>query len=43
MTHRATGTFTPSFEPLSTDDEWLGRMRVLKTFAGGKRSVDRQR
>jgi hypothetical protein len=34
MTHRATGTFTPAFEPLQTDDEWLGRMRVRKTFEG---------
>ena len=35
MTGRATGTFVPTFEPLPTDDgEWLGRMRVLKTFEG---------
>ena len=35
MTGRATGTFVPTSEPLPTDDgEWLGRMRVLKTFEG---------
>lgn len=35
MTGPATGTFVPTFEPLPTDDgEWLGRMRVLKTFEG---------
>jgi hypothetical protein len=33
MTERATGTFEPTFEPLPTE-EWLGRLRVLKTFEG---------
>lgn len=34
MGTRASGTFQASFEPLSTDDEWLGRMRVTKVFQG---------
>jgi hypothetical protein len=35
MSERATGTFVPSFEPLSADlGDWLGRMRVRKTFEG---------
>jgi Protein of unknown function (DUF3224) len=34
MTTRATGTFRAEFEPLPSDDETLGRTRVLKTFDG---------
>jgi hypothetical protein len=34
MTERATGTFTTVFEPLTSDDEWLGHLRVLKTIEG---------
>jgi hypothetical protein len=34
MSKRATGTFTTAFEPLTSDDEWLGRARVLKTIEG---------
>jgi hypothetical protein len=34
MSERATGTFDVSFEPLSSDEEWLGRMRVGKVYAG---------
>jgi hypothetical protein len=34
MTERAVGTFTTTFEPLSSDDEWIGRMRVRKTIEG---------
>ena len=35
MSKRATGTFTPAFEPLSNDDDdFLGRLRVRKTFEG---------
>jgi len=34
MSKRATGTFTTVFEPLTSDDEWLGRARVLKTIEG---------
>jgi hypothetical protein len=34
MTHRATGTFETSFEPLPTDDETVGRMRITKIFKG---------
>lgn len=30
----ATGTFTTTFEPLPSDDERLGHMRVLKTIEG---------
>jgi hypothetical protein len=30
----ATGTFTPTFEPLPSDDERLGHLRVRKTFEG---------
>jgi hypothetical protein len=31
---RATGTFTTAFEPLASDDEWLGHARILKTIEG---------
>ena len=31
---RATGTFTTTFEPLPSDDETIGRMRVHKTIEG---------
>jgi hypothetical protein len=31
---RATGTFTTTFEALPSDDEAIGRMRVLKTIEG---------
>lgn len=31
---RATGTFTTTFEPLSSDDETIGRMRVHKVIEG---------
>jgi hypothetical protein len=31
---RATGTFTTTFEPLPSDDEAIGRMRVHKTIEG---------
>ncbi|MGX6604218.1 DUF3224 domain-containing protein [Micromonosporaceae bacterium Da 78-11] len=31
---RATGTFTTTFEPLPSEDETIGRMRVLKEIAG---------
>ena len=34
MSERATGTFTTAFEPLSSDDESIGRMRVRKTIEG---------
>ena len=34
MTERATGTFTTVFEPLASEDERLGRARVLKTIEG---------
>jgi hypothetical protein len=34
MSERAIGTFTTAFEPLSGDDEWIGRMRVRKTIEG---------
>ena len=34
MGHRATGTFTTTFEPLASDDETLGRMEVRKTIEG---------
>jgi hypothetical protein len=34
MSEQATGTFDVTFEPLPSDEEWLGRMRVSKTFAG---------
>jgi hypothetical protein len=34
MSERAVGTFTTAFEPLSSDDEFLGRMRVRKTISG---------
>jgi Protein of unknown function (DUF3224) len=34
MSERATGTFEVSFEPRPSDEEWLGRMRVTKVFAG---------
>lgn len=34
MTKRATGTFTSTLEPLTGDAEWLGRLRVAKTFEG---------
>ncbi|AGZ40223.1 DUF3224 domain-containing protein [Actinoplanes friuliensis] len=34
MTERATGTFTTAFEPLTSDDETIGRMRVRKTISG---------
>ncbi len=34
MSKQATGTFTTSFEPLTSDDEWLGHARVLKVFEG---------
>jgi hypothetical protein len=34
MTERAGGTLTTAFEPLSSDDEWIGRMRVRKTIEG---------
>ncbi len=34
MTERATGTFEVTFESLPGDEEWLGRMRVNKAFAG---------
>jgi hypothetical protein len=34
MSEHATGTFEVSFEPLPSDEEWLGRMRVTKVFAG---------
>jgi hypothetical protein len=34
MTTRATGTFTTEFEALPSEDEWLGHLRVLKTFEG---------
>ena len=34
MTERATGTFTTAFEPLPSDDETIGRMRVRKTITG---------
>jgi hypothetical protein len=34
MSKRATGTFTPTFEPLPSEDERLGHLRVSKTFAG---------
>ena len=34
MTQRATGTFTPTFEPLPIDDEAMARMRVEKAFDG---------
>jgi hypothetical protein len=34
MSQRATGTFTPSFEPLPSDDEAMGRARVTKRFEG---------
>ena len=32
MSERATGTFTTAFEPLSSYDESIGRMRVRKTI-----------
>jgi hypothetical protein len=31
---RATGTFTTTFEPLPSDDETIGRMRVHKVIEG---------
>src|SRR3982750_692991 len=31
---RATGTFTTTFEPLPSDDETIGRMRVHKSIEG---------
>ncbi|WP_306212077.1 DUF3224 domain-containing protein [Actinoplanes sp. RD1] len=34
MTTRATGTFTTTIEPLSSDDDTLGRMRVEKVIQG---------
>jgi hypothetical protein len=34
MTRRAIGTFTTAFEPLTSDDDFIGRMRVRKTIAG---------
>ena len=34
MSKRATGTFTTVFEPLTSEDEWLGRARVVKTIEG---------
>jgi hypothetical protein len=34
MSERATGTFTTTFEPLSSEDERIGRMRG-KVIAGG--------
>jgi hypothetical protein len=34
MTKIATGTFTSTFEPLTSDDDRLGHLRVLKTFEG---------
>ena len=34
MSERATGTFTTAFEPLSSADDFVGRMRVRKTIQG---------
>lgn len=34
MSERATGTFTTAFEPLPSDDDTIGRMRVRKTITG---------
>jgi hypothetical protein len=34
MTTRATGTFETSFEPLPTDDDTVGRMRITKVITG---------
>lgn len=34
MISRATGTFETSFEPLPTDDETVGRMRITKILKG---------
>jgi hypothetical protein len=34
MSMKATGTFTVTFEPLHTDSDGLGRMRVVKRLAG---------
>jgi hypothetical protein len=34
MSERATGAFEVTFQPLPSDEEWLGRMRVDKVFAG---------
>jgi hypothetical protein len=34
MSERATGTFTTAFEPLSSDHDFIARMRVRKTIEG---------
>lgn len=34
MSEQATGTFEVTIEPLPSDEDWLGRMRVSKVFSG---------